>query len=555
MALLQNPRLQDAFVQTIVIGLGSASATTCDRWALKYRIMSKPYPGPFTFIHHPWLRKMHQTRANKCVGKKAAQCGYTEVCMNVALFTLDQLKQDVLYVLPNVRPEASDFSVTRFDVALENSEYIKNMFNNVKNVGLKRAGSNSLYIRGSRSRSSLKSLPAGVVILDEFEEFDEGALPLVIERMSGQLNKQLWLVSTPMVPNAGIDLEYQNSNQQHFMFICPYCNKITELIFPECLIVTADTLNDPKIKDSHLICKECNHKLDHESKQEWLAGGFWQTFAQSEVEGFYVNQLYSPTVMPHELAEAYLKSLRDQAEEQEFWNSKIGLAHIVANAVITDDQILKSMRDYVMADSRFIGVADVITTLGVDVGGVIHYEITQYQVDHSKVTMDINFAAKARVLKVGTVKNFDELKPLFFDYQIQKCVIDDMPDTRAALAFARQFAPGLISLCHYGMNASAREILDYGERITVNRSVWLDTSLGRFINGTIFTPKDLLQEYKQQIKSLVKIYQKNSNGETISQYKKSGDDHYGHARNYSEIAFKLAASTSGASENIRERVL
>lgn len=553
----QNPKLQIAFIHAITEGLRATTAAECDKWALRYRVMGAPFPGPFSFEHHPWLRKMHQSKKPKNVGKKAAQMGYTETMLNIAFHALDQLKQDVLYVLPNQKPDAADFSATRFDTALEASEYIAMMFNNVKNIGLKRAGLNSLYVRGSRSRSSLKSLPAGKVILDEYEEFAEGVLPLVIERMSGQVTKQLWLISTPMVPNAGIDAEYNLSDQQHFMFHCPHCNRITELTFPECLVITADSLMDQKINNSYLICKECKHELDYRTKVIWLKDGVWEAFnPTSDIAGFYINQMYSMAVAGHpvEIATAYLKSQMDAADEQEFWNSKMGVAHIVANAAVTDEHILKAMRDYVMNDPRYMG-QDYITTMGVDVGGTIHYEITQYMIDKSVPSTDINFMAKARVIKVGTVKNFDDLTPLIIDFQPRKMVIDDMPDTRAALTFARKFPPGFASLCHYGTNASSREILDYGERITVNRTNWLDQSLGRFINGTIFIPKDTPQDYKNHVKALVRVYLKDANGETQSFYKKAGSDHFGHSRNYSEIALKLAFGQSSQMQNMTERVV
>ena len=554
--LLANPKLQGAFINTITDGLRAATtAHDGANWALRYRIMSgPPYPGPFTFDHHPWLRKMHTTRKTICVGKKAAQMGYSETMLNVAFYTLDQLKRDVLYVLPNSKPDAADFSATRFDTALEASPYILQMFNNVKNVGLKRAGLRSLYIRGSRSRSSLKSLPVGEVILDEYEEFVEGALALVYERMSGQLDKQLWLVSTPMVPNLGIDKEYNESNQQHFVFGCPFCSRHTELVYPECLVITADNIGDPEIKNSHIICKECKHKLEHENKIHWLSTGYWEAFNKNnDVDGFYINQLYSMTVQPHELAIAALKSQINAADEQEFWNSKMGLAHIVANAAVTDEHITNALRDYVMDDPRYVG-QNYVTTMGIDVGGDCHYEITQYMIDNTVLTTDINYAAKARVIKAGTIKDFEEAIPLITHYKPSKIIIDDMPDTRAALKFARRWPPGLVSLCHYGTNATAREILDYGERITVNRTVWLDQSLGRFINGTIFIPKDIPQWYKNHVKALVRVYTKNADGEATSFYKSTGNDHGGHARNYSEIALKLAFN-QGAIENMTEQVV
>jgi len=552
-----NQKLQAAFIATIAEGLHASLASDGDKWALRYRVMGSPFAGPFSFDHHPWTRDMHKSKAAKNVGKKAAQMGYSETMLNVTFHALDQMHQDVLYVLPNTKPDATDFSAARFDTALEASKYIARMFSNVKNVGHKRAGMNNLYIRGSRSRSAMKSIPAGVVILDEFEEFAEGVLPLVTERMSGQLLTMLWLISTPMVPNAGIDKEYNLSDQRHFMFKCPRCSRSTELIFPDCLVVTAESITDPKIKGSHLICKECKGMLEHKEKVEFLRDGWWEPMnSDSEIAGFYINQLYSMAKagQPVELAMAYLKSLIDAADEQEFWNSKMGMAHIVANAAVTDEHINGALRDYVMGDPRYVN-QDYITTMGIDVGGDCHYEIVQYMINKAVPSTDINFMAKARVLKVGKIKEFEDAIPLIIHYKPAKIVIDDMPDTRAALKFARQFPQGLVSLCHYGQNANAREILDYGERITVNRTVWLDQSLGRFINGSIYIPKDIPQEYKNHVKALVRVYAKDAKGETQSFYKAAGRDHFGHARNYAEIALPLAFKRGTAIINMTEKVV
>ena len=52
--------------------------------------------------------------------------------------------------------------------------------------------------------------------------------------------------------------------QDHFFFTCPHCGKMTELIYPDCLVITADNPTDAKI-----ICKECKGKLDHPNG-EWI---------------------------------------------------------------------------------------------------------------------------------------------------------------------------------------------------------------------------------------------------------------------------------------------
>ena len=169
------------------------------------------------------------------------------------------------------------------------------MFSDVKNVGHKRAGTTNLYVRGSKSRSGLKSIPVGFIVLDEVDEMDQDNIPLALERTAGQVEKQVLAISTPTIPKTGINKLYQDTTQEHFFFKCPCCSRRTELVFPQCLEITGDDVNDERVANSFLKCRECSGKLHHETKDEWLAGSEWvPQFSQREPRGFHVNQLYSP---------------------------------------------------------------------------------------------------------------------------------------------------------------------------------------------------------------------------------------------------------------------
>ena len=127
------------------------------------------------------------------IGQKAAQMGYSEVGLNRTFKAIDIDGQSVLYVLPNTKPDASVFSSSRFDVALELSPHVRDLFSSVQNVDHKRAGSASLYIRGSRSRAQLKSLPVGGLVFDEVDEMVQKNIILALERTSGQLEEDIWV--------------------------------------------------------------------------------------------------------------------------------------------------------------------------------------------------------------------------------------------------------------------------------------------------------------------------------------------------------------------------
>lgn len=527
----------------IASGLQRKSVNVCSRWASSYRVMGPPYPGIWSFAHHPWLLQPHDDETEQIVVQKAAQMGFTEWALNKAFFHIDILNHNVMYILPATTPDASDFSSSRFDPALELSPHLSSLFVDVKNVGHKRSGSANLFIRGSRSESQLRSIPASLLIFDEVDVMVQKNIALAFERVSGQLEKQKLLLSTPTIDNYGINNYYKNSSQDHYVFACPHCNKLTELIFPDCLVIIGEDETDPRIRESYLVCKDCRNRLDHATKSEWLSKGVWiPTYTNRLDKGYHVNQLYSTTVRPYELAISYIKSKRDPSDEQEFYNSKLGVPHIVSGSRITDNMIQECVGEYKMPDSQSGG----LVTMGIDVGGWLHYEIDQWF--SSKVGADIHSSTVCKVIHIGKVQNFEELDELMVRYRVLFGVIDANPERRKALELAQRFY-GHVRLCFYGNAVNGKEIHLHDESqhtMTVDRTSWLDLGLGRFKQQTIKLPIDTPIEYKDHIKSPVRIYKKDSGGNPVGVYVTGSiEDHYAHARSYSEMALELASSMGG----------
>jgi hypothetical protein len=517
--------------------------------------MGGSFPGPIRWDHYPWLKDMHDAEAEWVIGQKSAQMGYSISAMNRTFYHMDVHQRSCLYLLPTKTPDASDFSSTRFDPQLELSPHLAKMFSDVKNVGTKRAGSASLYIRGANSRSGLKSIPVSFIVFDEYDEMPQNNIPLAVERTSGQLYKQFWAISTPTVPEHGINRLFLESTQEHFIFPCPRCQKLTELVYPDCLVICGNSKTDPDIKKTHIICKECKGMLPHEGKVEFFRNAQWVPFGHENFDkrGFYINQMYSPTIEPWRLAEAVFDAQRDPASEQELWNSKFGLPHVVEGARVDDNlinaAISKSKR--VKNDAAPPGR---IIMMGVDVGKWLHVEIAQYQVQ--RMGNDINVMSDCLVLWEGCVLKFEELDQLMRQWQVLQCVVDINPERRKAYEFACRF-PGHVKLCQFGKAMSGKMIsIDpdrQAHKVTVDRTSWLDLALGRFHSKTITLPIDTSQQYKDQIKSPVRIYKKDAYGNPVGDYisvskgsqtiedSKNAQDHFAFARLYCEIALPLGA--------------
>jgi hypothetical protein len=523
--------------------------------------MGSPFVGPYSFARHPWCKEIHDSQAAWTIAMKAAQLGVTETGINRAFFTLDKLRRDVLYVLPTTL-NASDFSKARFATALKLSPYLKDLFVDTNTVGLKSTGQNVLYIRGSRGDSNLKSIPVSELVLDEMDEMDNHAVWLALERLSGQVQKHILAISTPTVPKYGVHKLYLTSTQEHFYFRCPHCSRWTELVWPDCVEIIGESVNDPRCKESFLKCKECKHKLDHKAKPDFLAGGQWQVtepnVSAEESRGFYINQLYSSTVTPGELVIAYHRGLGDEAANTEFHCSKLGVPFIGEGAQITDAMIEAALRGHTTQDVRPATGGRRLITMGVDQGNTGYISVVEWLFDRHPGD-DINAAAIGKLLWFGEFPGVNDagwcyLDELMREWQVLACVVDADPFTNDARRFAKKFH-GYVWLTRYRRGQTAKEVAISEEETgapfaTVDRTNWLDCTLGRFkTNPTrIHLPRDVSMEYRDHLKNLVRTYKKDDTGNPAAEYVNTGADHFAHSLCYSDIGLSLAATTSGSED-------
>lgn len=556
--------LLDAFGEALCEGLTSRTLQRRSRWVEHRRIMGEPLPGPYSFKYHPWCRDIHDADADFVTIMKAAQLGLTEVAINITFHTVDVLKRDVLYVLPTAL-NASDFSKSRFNTALLHSPYLRDLFTDTNTVGLKQAGGVNLYIRGSRGDSNLMSIPVSVLVLDEVNQMEQKQIWLALERLSGQIEKHVYSLSTPTIPRKGIHLLFEQGTKEHYYFKCPKCGRTTELIYPDCLNICGESITDPDTARSHLLCKECGKTLEHKTKMDWLGPtGFWEpTAAVNEYHrSFYVNQLYSYTVSPKELAIAYFRGTGDEAATVEFYNSKLGLPYIPPGGQVTEEEILRAIETvpYNKRGPR-PNTNDRLITMGIDQGKFLHVVICEYFLIPGETSgLDINAATECKVLWEGKLPGdkYEYLDDIMAEWRVQAAVIDADPQINDARRYARR-NPEYAYLCRYRRGQTGKEIAVSEEDtnapiLTVDRTNWLDATMGRFHSNRIHLPDDVSHEFKENVQSLVRTWEKDEFGNPRAYYDNNGPDHFGHALNYCEIALPLAANR-GEGGDITEKVL
>lgn len=561
--------LKSVFAERIATGLKRNNVRDPAKWAEMYRVMANDDGNivknePWSFRYRPWLKGMHLSQNKRNVGQKAAQMGYTETLLNLAFYAIDVQGRNVLYVLPNKNPECGDFSSSRFDAARTLSPHLMNLFSETDNIGHKRAGHANFFLRGSQSRSGLKSNPISVLLMDEVAEFVEENIPLALARVDGKADYLIWMVSTPTIEGHGISIYYNQSDKQEFVFKCPSCSKHITLKYPESLVITAEDTNDPNIINSHYKCTECEVRLpdEREAKADLLANAFWvPTIGNQEYAGFTINQMYSPVKSPIDMVRAHFAAQRNPADEVELYNSKLGLSHEVKGSRVQDEEIEHAMFYGAKNRRKETIYVNQVVTMGVDVGKWIHYEICMWKVDQKRYNGDIHTCAYAIVVDHGKVKSFEELDKLMDEYRVLSCVVDKNPETRKAKEFADRYR-GRVKLCIFTRGIKGRmfgkpkeddDDLPDEYTFSVDRTSWLDMSLGRFRNKTISLPIDTNLEYREDLKNITKTYTKDADGNPLAKYVTGQNlsDHYAFARTYCEMALSFIPVV-GATQDLEE---
>jgi DNA-directed RNA polymerase subunit RPC12/RpoP len=385
------------------------------------------------------------------------------------------------------------------------------------------------------------------LILDEVDEMNQRSIWLALERLSGQLHKFVFSLSTPTIPNFGIHKLYLQGTQEHFYFKCPRCGRTTELIFPDCLEICGEGITDPDMRRSYLKCLECKKEIKHEEKPDFLKPAYWESTVNVDEDhrSFYINQMYSYMVKPWELAAAYFRGIGDEAAMVEFYNSKQGLPYIPDGGQVTDGEIENAIQGYFKANQRPDIGTDRCIVMGVDQGKMNNVVVVEYLLSGGGI--DLNASAHAKILWEGKLPgdDFTTLDPLMREWQVRACVIDADPQINDARRFARRF-PGYVYLCRYRRGVTGKELQvaeeDGGAPIvTVDRTNWLDASMGRFHSDRVHIPADTSHEFKEHLKALVRTYEKDDQGNSRAIYLNTAPDHFAHAFNYAEIALPLAA--------------
>jgi len=479
---------------------------------------------PFQIEGHEYEIDMLTCDAPRQCYKKGAQMGVTEINVFKSMYGLifSKYPQGVLYLFPT-NLDVSDFSKGRFQTLIrDNPKEVGVFVSDTDAVSIKRVQKAMLYLRGARatskiegikkSSSQLKGVPVDRLVFDEIDEMEPSMVDLARYRLSHSEIKEEASLSTPSIPDYGIDKLYQESDQRIWTIRCEHCGTETclELEFPECLIETG--------KGIIRACKKCRQEIFPRNGR-WIAQ---YPERSKDLVGWWISQLNSAYVDPG----AILKAFNDPPNGNltEVYNSMLGMAYVAAENRLSISDIYSCCGQDVMA-MKAIGPC----CMGVDVGKLL-YVVVGLRTRES--VLELCYFAR--------VSSFNDVHDIAKRFNVECASVDLEPEMRKA----REFQAGeeyQVFLCDYQDRViSGPQWDEEAGMVKVNRTEICDTTHELFTKpGALILPRrcDEVDRFAQQARNIAKVLEEDSEtGSREYRYRKLGEDHFRHALNYCYLA-------------------
>lgn len=483
-----------------------------------------------TFDDRPYLIKIYKEWEPNIVVKKSVQCGASEwaIC---DCFAQAERGLSVIYVLPKYT--LRNRFVKRIDKVIDRVPYYRENIGDTDSLWHKRYCGSDIIFASSETSSDFIEFPADVVIVDEIDKCNQVNIALAPDRLTASEYKYQRKISTPTIEDYGIDLEYKKSDTKEWHITCEACgerqpldfftNVIKEVSEKQFELIDTEWTENSE-RDIQVYCRKCKKPIDRLAQGEWVA-----KHPDRHIKGYHINQLMASNVLISELWDAYLEGMGNHTLTQIFFNSRLGLAHtaegdrlsnILLNTCIGDHMIPSKIED-----------ENIKTYMGIDVGKSLH----------------IIIGTKEKVLFIGMRQSFEECSELIERFNVEKCVVDNRPETRKAVEFQKAHKD-IVWLCEYIDNNQTRLktlVLDRKiKQVQANRTQSLDESVSKIVNKRIQLPKDApgVSRFYDQMIASVRVIEEKSSGRAEAIWTKA-DDHYFHTFNYYEIAQKIFTPT------------
>lgn len=326
----------------------------------------------FNYLHREYQSLIIDDPAKTVFVVKCAQVGLSEIFARWILATVTtQDNFTAIYTFP-AATDAELFTKSRLAPIIASSKAIQHMISKVVNsVDLKQFGQNSfLYTRGTFSETGALSVPADLIVHDEYDRSDMSNISAYVSRLQAKATKMRRVFSTPTVAKYGIDLEAATSKRKRQIWTCSHCSfkflpsYHTDIHIPDYSgdkkLINKANIKDIRWQEAQLLCPKCKKVPEHDlARREWVIENPSDNY---EAITYYVTPFCAPAI----ISPSYLVNVSTQfAKWSEFANQALGETSEDAEDTLTENDIRNAIR---VGDLE----SNTIHFMGVDFGLMCH---------------------------------------------------------------------------------------------------------------------------------------------------------------------------------------
>lgn len=450
--------------------------------------------------------------------------GLSERMLAESVWICDQLNKNVLYTFPT-QQHLQDFVQARLEPVLLNSDYFQSRIEGeakskeLDKVGLKRIGRGHLYLRGSQNEKQIITIDADCIVLDERDRFAENNVAFIDKRMLASDLKWRREISTPTLPNIGIDAAYTDSDQRVWQVQCQNkkCGFWQEV----------DFFKNVDFEKKITVCAECREEIDRFQDGRWFVRN-----PQSNIHGYKINGIYNPHRDVEELILAYERaSVSGFSELQQFYNQTLGYPYDVSGQKLSAATLDECKTNYLLPEKT-----EADTYAGVDVGVKFLHTIVVRKTPEGKT----------RIVWAGAIRNFtgpvDSLEALIKTMNVKIMVVDKRPEVTKVNELIAMFPHKVFAAEYSNTKFTVQEYYkwdDVKRELVLDRTISLDYLIGDIQNQRIELPMNIeqVEDFYDHLLASIRITQKNKNtGVDVAKWVEKGADHYFHTLNYARMA-------------------
>ena len=513
----------------------------------------------WSFKDHEYQTEILADMSDEVVARKCSQVGASELWVRLMLAMLGLSKSiTIIYVLPTTG-FARKFSKQRIDPIIEQSPVLKDLLNrDVNSSELKQVGNNFLYIAGSYGQNAAISVPAQGLFQDEVDFCNQTTLTTFNSRLGhskpGEFYKRSF--STPTVDGFGIDAMYASSSKAHYAVKCNCCHKWVSPNYMDDVEIPGfegtlftfekEDLTNPyvEIDRAFIRCPECRGPLSWETILEPKNRQWIHEEPDNPVHGYQILPIDVPTVNP--IART-LRQLKDYERKKDWVNFKVGYPYADAETSFLQDVIDKFSTFPALRrpddDETGLRLAS-NTVFGLDVGKtswftvMVHVEGENRVIYYERIRQDgDNYLGLRAMYLIGV-------------FGCVKGVVDAGPDISVSKYLVAQNPEGLAWACYYVRQQKGilenYKLNELEGIITASRTGTFDSMAKKVNSGkTVFGKSVELITAKSHLGNVKRVDSSNDQGDVVSSWVKTGEDHYAHSLNYAHIAMDMLISRAG----------